>query len=73
MAVYNNFYEQLKTNDIMETFVNLFCEDENRTGYIVVFGLPEKNCRFKESQAEWQESIFHKTEAKVRLSSVFIL
>ena len=69
MAVYHDFYNQMMANNIIEDFANLFCQNEHSTGYIVHFGLPERFCRFKESYEEWDESIFHKTEAMVRDSN----
>ena len=71
MTLYNDFREQMVENNILKDFINVVRQDEQTKGYIIFVGLPENYCKFKQSEVKWNESIYHREEAKVVYNYLF--
>ena len=56
MTLYNDFGEKILPN--LEDFLAVFRRNEQISGHIMFFGLPEHYCNFKESEIIWQDSKF---------------
>ena len=65
MTLYNDFRKQMVENTNLEAFANVFLQEEQTKGHVIFFGLPENYCKYKQSKVEWNESIYHREEAKV--------
>ena len=65
MVLYNDFLKQMTEKDNLEDFVSVFLQNEQTRGHVIFFGLPENDCKFKQSEVKWNESIYHREEAKV--------
>ena len=69
MTLYNDFGAKID----LEDFVSVFRGNQQITGHVIFFGLPERYCNFRESEGKWQDSKFHLTEAEVRNKLCFLL
>ena len=65
MVLYNDFLKQMVENKSLEDFLKVFRQEEQTKGHVIFFGLPENYCKYKQSEIEWNESIYHREEAKV--------